>query len=164
MNIITTDRLIVREFSLEDTEEVYKFSQEESLKKWMPDQVYEDIQVAKKVLEFLISKYTSNLENIDYPYVMGVELKDTKLIGHVGLSKIKEGIEIGYAIGEDYQRKGYASEVVKAFAKWSKENLNLPVLYGVVKSDNIASCKTLEKAGFTYQNEEEVYNRKIYTI
>ncbi len=128
------------------------------------------MEEAKEILEFLISKYANNSQNIHYPYVMGVEIKDTKiLIGHVGLSEIAEGIEIGYAIGEAYQKNGYGSEAVKAYTDWAREQLNLSTIYGVVKSDNIASCKTLEKTGFLYQKEENreslgrMYHRKIFT-
>ncbi len=169
MSLIITDRLIIREFSLEDTEDVYKLSQEEAMKKWIPDQVYDDMEVAKEILKFLISKYEYDSQNISYPYVMGIEIKDTKkLIGHVGLSEIAEGIEIGYAIGEAYQNNGYGSEAVQAYTDWAKEQLHLPTIYGVVKSDNIASCKTLEKAGFLYRKEANIesfggmYQRKIF--
>lgn len=116
MSLITTDRLIIRNLCLEDIEAFYKFSREKSMKDWIPDQVYDDIEEAKEVLDFLMSKYSNDLDNVSYPYVLALVLKDTnELIGHVGLSHIPEGIEIGYAIGEDYQKKGYATEAVQAF-------------------------------------------------
>ncbi|WP_353958623.1 GNAT family N-acetyltransferase [Sporolactobacillus laevolacticus] len=46
--------------------------------------------------------------------------KTNTLIGHVGLSKISDGVEIGYAIGMDYQGNGYATESVGAFSIWAK--------------------------------------------
>lgn len=169
MSLIATDRLIIRELCLDDLEAFYMFSRERSMKDWIPDQVYSDIEEANEVIEFLISKYTDDLTKVGYPYVMALVLKDTdKLIGHVGLSAIPEGIEIGYAIGEHYQKKGYATEAVQVFTDWAKHHLNLDTIYAIVKSKNIGSCKTLEKTGFQFLKEEDresfgvVYRQKVY--
>ena len=151
MNIIETQRLIIREFELLDTKTIYEFSQEESLKKWIPDQVYADMDEAKETLEFLISKYKKK----EFPFVMAVEIKDSnELIGHVGLSEIKQGIEIGYAIGEKYQNQGYATEAVQAYSIWAKKEFGLEKIYGVVKCENYSSCAVLEKSDFTYAKDD----------
>ena len=151
MDILKTERLNIREFTLLDTKNIYEFSQEESLKKWLPDQVYADLDEAKETLEFLISKY----RNKEFPLVMAVVKKaSNELIGHVGLSEIKQGIEIGYAIGENYQNKGYASEAVNAYITWAKKEFSLEKIYGVVKCENYGSCRVLEKSQFTYHKDD----------
>lgn len=147
---IETRRLIIRGFSLCDTGEVFQFSQEESLRQWLPDQVYSDIHEAKETLEFLISKYPHK----ELPFVLAVVEKETnRLIGHVGLSRIKQGIEIGYAIGKQYQNKGYASEAVAAYSDWAKKEFLLKEIYGVVDSRNYASIKVLANAGFHFAKD-----------
>lgn len=168
--IFETERLIMREFTLDDTQEIYEYSQEESMKNHIPDQVYESVEQAREVLEFLMSKYSKNLDQVQYPYVLGVVMKETRqLIGHVGLSEIQEGIEVGYAIGEKYQRTGFGTEAVGALADWAKDTLKIPVIYAVVKDDNIGSCKAVEKAGFVFEKSEaregfgKMYQRRIYT-
>jgi ribosomal-protein-alanine N-acetyltransferase len=149
--MLETQRLKIREFTLLDTKIIYEFSQEESLKKWLPDQVYADMDEAKETLEFLISKYREK----EVPFVMAVVEKDSnELVGHVGLSEIKQGIEIGYAVGEKYQNKGYASEAVNAYAAWAKKEFCLEKVYGVVKSENYASCMVLERSGLTYVKDD----------
>jgi len=145
MKRIETDRLIIRKFTLDDAQLIYELSNEESLKKFLPDQVYADINQAKETLEFLISKY----ERISFPYVMAVVEKSSGvLIGHAGLSKVDKGIEIGYAIGMKYQRKGYAKEAVNAYTDWAKVNLGLDKIYGLVEVDNSASIKVLIGSGY----------------
>ena len=149
--MLETQRLKIREFTLLDTKIIYEFSQEESLKKWLPDQVYADIDEAKETLEFLISKYKEK----EFPFVMAVIKKDSnEVIGHVGLSEIKQGIEIGYAIGQKYQNKGYASEAVNAYATWAKKEFCLEKIYAVVKCENYASIVVLEKSEFTYVKDD----------
>ena len=94
-----TKRLIIRDLLLSDAEAIFYFSQEDSLKQWLPDQVYSDIYEAKETLEFLISKYPHK----ELPFVLAIiEKEPDELVGHVGLSRIKQGIEIGYAIGKQH--------------------------------------------------------------
>lgn len=152
MIIITTDRLIIRHFTLNDTEQTYLFSQEESLGKGIPNQVYDDIDEAKETLEYLISLYDTN----QYPYVMAIDLKsNNEYIGHIGLSKISQGIEIGYFISEKHQGNGYATEAVKVFCEWSKVEFNLDTICGITLPDNIASKKVLIKCGFALIEENK---------
>ena len=159
--LIETNRLIVRRLMLKDIELLLKYSQEEITKKELPDEVYENIEEAQKMVEYFIENYNSKnpLEGdkkIGTCY--GIILKQTNaIIGHIGLIKIDKGIEIGYAIATFYQRNGYATEIVNPFIKWAKKEFKLEKVYGEVKKDNIASWKVLEKNGFTLE-EEGCYN------
>lgn len=60
-----------------------------------------------------------------------------ELVGHVGSSEIKQGIETGYA-----------SEAVAAFGNWGKRESGVEDICGIVDSKNYASIKVLENAGF----------------
>ena len=156
-----TERLYLRKFTLDDIENNYLYSQEESRKKGIPNEVYADIQASKENVEFILSTY----EKSDFPYVYAVVLKDTEeYIGHVSLSEIPEGIEIGYAICEKHQGKGYATEIVKAYVAWGKKELALEKIYGVSYSDNSASRKVLKNAGFTFVKNDIDRNYSIYVI
>lgn len=146
MIILETKRLILRQFELADTEEIFLFSREKALLKWIPDQVYADPAEARETLEFLMAQY----EPARLPYVLAVATREGVLIGHVGLSVIKQGVEIGFAIGERYQNRGYAAEAAGAYAEWGKRRFGLTEIYGIVDVYNAASCRTLEKAGFVY--------------
>ncbi len=146
-----TKRLIIRDLLLSDAEAIFYFSQEDSVKQWLPDQVYSDIYEAKETLEFLISKYPHK----ELPFVLAIiEKEPDELVGHVGLSRIKQGIEIGYAIGKQHQNKGYASEAVAAFSDWGKREFGIREIYGVVDSENHASIKVLENAGFRFVRDD----------
>lgn len=154
---INTSRLIIRRFTLEDAKKIYELSNEEALGKYLPDQVYADIDEAKETLEFLINQYDKKT----YPYVMAVvEEFSGQLIGHVGLSEVNHGIEIGYAIGISHQGKGYAKEVVRAYSAWAKDNLIIDKIYGVVDVNNKASIKVLIGCGF-YPAPDDIRQKSI---
>ncbi len=161
--VLITERLRIRNFTLSDTKQIYQMSREEGIKKWLPDQVYKDKEEAKEVLKFLISRYQYIPKTDKCPYVFGVELKDNKkLIGHVGLSQIDLGIEVGYGVADQYKNKGYATEVLKVFSKWALDNLSLDKLWGIVDENNLASIKVLKKSGYILKDKTESKLKYIY--
>jgi len=152
---IETKRLILRSFNLLDTKKVYEMSQEDPMKVFLPDQVYENLKHTKEVIEFLMSKYGHQSIVDQLPYVLGIELKEKReLIGHVGLSKIDEGIEIGYAIEEKYQGQNYATEAVYAMTNLALSNPLVTEIWAVIDLNNIASIKVLEKSDYQHVNKE----------
>jgi len=155
LEVLRSNNLEIRPFSIEDTDLIYKLSQEKSLAEWVPDQVYEDKEEAREVLEFLISQYSPPINTVEKPLVLAVVLKESgEVIGHVGLSPHKEeDTEIGYAIGESYIGKGYATEAVSLLSQWAISKLNLKSIYGIVASENIGSCRVLEKSSFKKMEE-----------
>lgn len=167
MKNIETKRLVIRELQVEDIEKIFELSREETLVKNIPDQVYADMNEAKEMVAFLRNQY----ENNGLPLVMAICLKETEeVIGHVGVSEIKQGVEIGYAIGMDFQGNGYAAEAVKAYTRWVKKELELKQILGLVDVRNIASSKVLESAGYQYMGLDckglfdDPGKRKIYQI
>lgn len=152
--ILKTKRLNIREFTFKDSKKVLSMGKEKGIKKWMPDQVYSDIEQTKNVLDFLIAQYDVEPDPYNKPYELGIELKANKeLIGQIGLSAIDEGVEIGYAITDKYQKKGLASEVVTEFSKWTTNNLSIKSIWGVVNKNNEGSVKVLEKSNYKYVEE-----------
>lgn len=140
-------KISLRRFTVDDTEKIFQMSKEESLARFLPDQVYRDCEEAAKVLEYLIRSYDEmNIEKA--PYVLGVILNDNELIGHVGASQIDGGIEIGYAIEKKYQGCGYASKAVSQMLQILEANAQASEIYGIVDLQNEASIKVLEKCGF----------------
>lgn len=145
MKSIYTKRLEIRPFIKDDTQKVFELSQEPTLAQWIPDQVYDSLEETEKVLDFLIKKSY----HASFPLVMAIVLRDTQeVIGHVGLSEIDQGIEIGYGIGMAYQKKGYGKEAVKAYTYVMMERMAIEKVYGIVHSENIGSCKLLESIGY----------------
>ena len=153
---IETKNLAIRPFNLLDTEKVYKMSQEASMKAFLPDQVYESLEETKEVIEFLMSKYGHQSIVDQLPYVLGIELKENnELIGHVGLSRIDKGIEIGYAIEKKYQGHNYATEAVKAMTNLALSNPLVNEIWAVIDLNNAASIRVLEKSDYEYVNKEK---------
>lgn len=152
---LETEELVIRLFSNKDASAIFRLSQEKSLGEWIPDQVYENEEKAAEVIEFLKSQYEPSPDPRTRPFVLGIVLRATgEIIGHVGLSPLTDSqVEIGYAIGEAYQGKGFATQAVAAVSKWAVMNCDLEKINGIVACENIGSGRVLEKAGFTLESE-----------
>jgi ribosomal-protein-alanine N-acetyltransferase len=137
----------LRRFTLDDTQKLFQMSKEDSLGRFLPDQVYRDHDEASKVIQFLI-RSSEEIHIEGEPYVLGVLLNGDELIGHVGASKIAEGVEIGYAIEKKHQGFGYAQKAVSQMLHLLAVNTNLREIYGIVDSENEASKNVLERCGF----------------
>ena len=71
-------------------------------------------------------------------------------------------IEIGYGIYEEFQNRGYMTEIVSGIIEWTKKQ---PIVKSIIASTdkiNIASVKVLEKNGFTKISETDIlFNYKF---
>lgn len=151
-----TQNLLLRPFIPTDAGRIYRLSREPGIAEWIPDQVYDSEQVATDVLKYLIKCYDDPGNPTKGPYVLGVCLKESKkLIGHVGLSLLKDTVEIGYAIGQEFNGKGYATQAVTDMSLWGLKHFGLQEILGIVSHDNIASCRVLEKAGYVLIDEKQ---------
>ena len=71
-------------------------------------------------------------------------------------------IEIGYGTYEEFQNRGYMTEIVSGIIEWTKKQ---PIVKSIIASTdkiNIASVKVLEKNGFTKISETDIlFNYKF---
>lgn len=58
-------------------------------------------------------------------------------------------VEIGYGLSEEYRGHGYATEAAKAVVRYAFEQAGQDVLVAIVKPENSASRRVIEKLGFT---------------
>ena len=126
-------------------EDVYLNSQDEDNRRFVPDEVFDSLEETKEVVDHIIASYDS----VDGPFIYAViRKKDNANIGYVQLVKIEEGWEIGYHIAKRYTGHGYATEAVKLFLDYIKDNMDIKQVYGIALFDNKASRRVLEKCGF----------------
>ncbi|MBN2851829.1 MAG: GNAT family N-acetyltransferase [Clostridia bacterium] len=155
--MIETKRLTLREFTLDDREEVFRLSQEEGIKRWLNNQTYANEEKAATVLSNLIEQYRLRDSEV---FVLAIDLKHPKkLIGHIGYSTYDDEYEIGFAIADEHKRKGYAKEAIKAFTEFSFMEHGVSLI-AVVEKDNKASIHTVKSCG--YKKVKEFQNKIIF--
>ncbi len=152
---IETTSLTLRAFVPEDAPKVFKMSQEEGMRRWLPSQVYRDEEHAASVLASLISQYSVPGDPRMGPYVFGVQVGSAaELVGHVGFGPLGEAVEVGFAIESAHQGRGIATAAVRAACEWAALAFSLASILGVTAAGNTASQGVLLRAGFVRQKEE----------
>lgn len=166
---IETKRLTITEFTMDMAEAVHKESLDEDNRRFVPDEVFETVEEAAETVEFLMGVY----ENGNGPLVYPVTLKDGTYIGYVQAVPFDDGTwEIGYHIGKNYTKQGYATEAVNAFLPVIMKQIGITEMTGICLADNKASVKVMERCGFAklyegignYQGEQREICRFVYYL
>lgn len=63
-------------------------------------------------------------------------------------------IEIGYGTYNEYQNKGYMTEIVGGIIEWLKTNSLVKSVIASTEKSNVASFKVLQKNGFVKSDED----------
>ncbi|SFC17877.1 GNAT family N-acetyltransferase [Clostridium uliginosum] len=151
MNIcIETERLILRQFSVNDTVKLNAICNEPNILKWMPDWE-SSVDIREKWIEWIEKQYLI-VTRTTARIMLAVTIKTNgRLIGMIGIGNKEEvdnEIEIAYFVSEKFSNKGYITEATKAMTKWAFDNLNLDYLIAIVELDNLSSQRVIEKSDF----------------
>lgn len=170
---IETERLIIRSLKLADERAYVEMASDGTLSeifgdcrecdKWMKDWLAEAISLDKE-----------NNPRREYLAYAILEKKRNIVVGSIGCSFYEDLKKTGitYFIGSSYRGMGYASEAAAAYAAYFLDQYDVPEMIATVRTENKASCKTVENAGFILQEtkryqdindeKEETYN--FYSI
>jgi len=164
---IKTERLILLQFTLSDTEFILELVNEPSFIQNIGDRGVQTIADAENYLaNGPISSYAKNGFGM-----LAVTLNETgQLIGMCGLIKrdALEDVDIGYAFLPEFWSKGYALESVQAVMKHAKEVIGMKRVVAIVDPTNTRSIRLLEKVGMTFEKtvklSEDDIDLKLYSI
>jgi len=148
MKTIETERLILRAWNVDDVDDLYDYAKNPNVGPhggWKP---HESKTESLEIMQTLfINKYES----------WAIVYKENgRVIGSVGyeLDTKRPDInckELGYAIGEDYWRRGLMTEAAKAAIRYGFEELELDMVSIYRNPQNIRSGRVIEKCGFVYE-------------
>lgn len=110
-----------------------------------------DINMKKAYLEMLEGCKQNPEQRIWYA-VWDMQLNDGtgRSVGDLSFKGLNSNgmVEIGYGIKKEYEGLGYMTEAVTAMARWASEQVGVKYVEAETESDNKASQRVLEKAGF----------------
>lgn len=152
MSYIETQRLILRTFTSADANAACHNSKQPIVAHFMSDMILQTAEDAHKWIAWLETKC-----NTHEPFmVLAIQQKaDSKVMGFIGVAPKKEignEIEILFSIADEYQNNGYATEAGKAMIWWIFEKTGQDMLSAIVKPENKASRRVIEKLGFIYSD------------
>lgn len=143
--ILETERCVLREMTPEDLDALYEVYADPEISRYT-EALYED-------REQELAYMKDYIEHVYRFCGLGiwviVEKQINRLIGRAGLA-FRDGYdtpEIGFIIGKEYQRKGYAYEVCRAVLKYCK-SLDMKTIRVIYQKENRASEELCKKLGF----------------
>ncbi len=155
-----TERLHLRELTLEDTEAVFRHFSDPLVVEFMDIGVCKNREEAAEIISFHIR---------DSGCRYGMFLKETgELVGTCGFhcwgqSQGKSKAEVGFDVASSHWRKGYMLEAAMPIIQLGFEQMKLDYIEATTEPGNRPSQQLLNKLGFI-QSEELVDQLVYFTL
>ncbi|MPM62910.1 hypothetical protein SDC9_109788 [bioreactor metagenome] len=171
MFTINCKDIILREFRIEDLDELYELTLQSEITDFLPDWKATKEQRKEWLINMHIRSNTDFLKAIpnisDQWLNLGIILKETnEFIGWCVTGPCDEltesNREIGYAISKFHRNKGYATQAVKSLVEYLFQNTYVEILNAMALTHNVASNRVIQKCGFRYLNDIKIGDRKFH--
>ena len=150
MNILETERLRLRQFTLDDAAFILELVNDPSFIQNIGDRGVRSLEDAQRYLETgPIASYARKGFGLWL-----VQLKESgESIGMCGLIKrdTLEDVDIGYAFLPKFWSKGYAVESARAVREYGHKTIGLKRLVAITDPANEGSIRVLKKIGLKFE-------------
>ena len=166
--------IVLKEFELEDLDEIYELTLQHEITDFLPDWIATKEKRREWLMKYELRENNEFIESVpNVPNIkrhalrLGIILRATnELIGWIN-SGLKDELpppnrEIGYAISKDYRSRGYATQAVQGLIKYMFENTNVDVLNATALTYNTPSNKVIQKCGFMLMGKMVIENEDYF--
>ena len=160
---LTTERLLLRQLTPDDVEEVYEIRSDPETMRYIPRPLAKTREDAMAHID-MISKALLNNESV----VWAIALKENnKLIGIICLLRFQLEhfrTELGYILHPAFHRQGIMNEAVKPVIEYAFNVLKFHSIEAVIDPENLASEQLLIKNHFVKEahlKENEYYDGRF---
>ena len=161
MKDIETERLILRDASVDDAEDMFEYAKLEEVTKYLSWKPHLSIKDSEKILDML-SKEAK--EKDSYALKAIVLKENNKMIGTIDARIFGDGLkdaEFGYCLNPKYWNQGYMSEALKAFMEALHKEHSVENVFGSFERENIASKRVMQKNEmYYYETVRRVFKNK----
>ncbi len=160
---LESDRLLLRQVSVNDAAEVFALRSNPETMKYIPRPLVTTVEEALEHVKLINSKIESG-EGINWAIT---EKGNPKLLGIIGHYRIKWEhfrSEIGYMLLPEAQGKGIITEAIQLLIDYGFDEMKMHSLEAIIDPDNQASARVLEKNKFVKEahlRENEFYDGKF---
>jgi len=151
MTVLETERLSLRQFTVDDAQFILKLLNEPSFLRYIGDKKVRNLEDAR---QYILNGPVASYERNGFGLYL-VELKESYTpIGMCGFLKREElpDPDIGFAFMPEFWSKGFAFEAAAALLRDGRERLKLEQILAITSLDNDASIKLLQRLGFRFDN------------
>jgi ribosomal-protein-alanine N-acetyltransferase len=151
MNILETERLIVRHLRADDLDEMYAICSDPELMRMVGD----GQPLAKESVRRWIEKSLDNYSRRGFGCSAVISKSDDSFIGFCGLvcAPGSDEPEIIYVLKKEYWGQGMATEVARAMIDYGFTKHKLKRIIATIDPENFASIKIVEKIGMKFEQQ-----------
>ncbi|MBC8753803.1 GNAT family N-acetyltransferase [Kordia sp. YSTF-M3] len=147
-NLIETERLLLREITLDDKEKMFQLHSNANVQKYTGEPLVASIEEMEQAIQTRISDY----KKYGYGRWATFLKEENQFVGWAGLAYLPEfdEIDIGYRFLPEYWGLGIATEVSRAILRYGFDTLKLKKIIAIAMKENKASIKVMEKVGMEF--------------
>ncbi len=167
MKTFETERLILKPTTIADAEFIRNLFNTPKWIEFIGDRKLNTIKEAENYIE---TKMTPQIERLGYGNYTIIRKSDGVKVGSCGLYDRAgvQGIDIGFALLPDFEKKGYAFESVNYLKEMALNDFKLDQISGITSKKNKASQNLLVKIGLKFEKNillpNETEEILLYTL
>ena len=143
---IETDRLRLRKLTMRDAQDIYNYSQDPLVAKYVLWDAMKSLNEARNYIRYMMRKY-----RLGEPASWGIEWKATgQVIGTIGfmwIQKDNASAEAGYSLNRQFWNQGIMTEALGGLIDYGFRSMNLNRIEAQHETENPASGAVMRKCG-----------------
>lgn len=157
---LATERLILRPFTPDDREALFKITNEPDIFRYFPTKTAWDMEKVGRSIQY----QTEHWEKFGYGQIAVTLRESGRLMGWCGLEFLPDTneTEVGYLLSGEFWGKGYATEAAKVSVRFGLNEIGLKEIIGLTDPLNIASQRVLEKSGLTFTRRQGYFGMEMF--
>ena len=161
MQILETDRLILRTWVDEDLESMLAINQDPQVMEYFPS--LQDLDMTKN----FIDKVNAHFKNHGYSLYAAARKDTNEFIGFIGLliadfeSHFTPATEIGWRLSSNHWGQGFATEGAKAVLDYAFRKLKIPEIVSFTAAGNAQSIRVMRKIGLQHNKTDDFDHPKL---
>lgn len=150
--IAETERLILRELTIEDSAHFFALNNDPNVLKYTGDVAFQSLEEARDFLK----NYSHYMENGFGRWAV-IRKEDSAFLGWCGLKMhLNENyVDIGFRFFRKYWGEGYATEAAIKSLELGFTRFELTEIIGRTAKNNVGSIRVLEKIGMAFFKNDE---------
>lgn len=144
---LETERLILRRLIPADRQQVFEIRSDAATMQYIPRPIAKTLEDADAVIA-MINGFVDTNERINWAITEKGQDMVLGIIGYVNVKPESHRAEVGYVLHKQHLRRGLSYEALQAVLQYGFDVMNLHSVEAIICTDNAASQKMIEKAGF----------------
>ena len=163
MPTLETKRLILRRMNMNDAKDVFAYSKDPEVARYVLWSAQKELWEAKDYCRFMMRRYRN-----DQPSSWGIIDKATnRLVGTIGYMDYNEDnatVEVGYSLARWLWNGGYMTEALTRVIAYTFEAMDVNRIEAQHELENPSSGRVMQKCGMRKEGElrQRLYNKGRY--